>query len=109
MFLVGLYVRCDRNWAICREIATNAPPSSQISPSSSNRPQVMKRVRKMHFNHSVVGSFRMLTEHSSVGTQATIPWVVSIAGGLFKPLSQGFFLFQGQFLKFYRVSAFKIA
>lgn len=109
MFMVGLYLRCDRYWAICREIATHAPLSSQISPSSSNRPQVKKRVRKMHFSHSVAGSFRMLKEHYSVGTQATNPWVVSITGGLFKPLSQRFFLFQGQFLTFYRVSAFKIA
>ena len=95
MFMVGLYLRCDRYWAICREIATHAPLSSQISPSSSNRPQVMKRVRKMHFNHSVDGSFRMLTEPAIVGTHANIPWVVSIAGELFKSLPRGTFCFKG--------------
>jgi len=70
-----------RYWAICLEIAMSRPASSQISPSSSKSPQVINRVRKMHFNHFVVGMLRILTENSSVGTHATIPWLVKTAGG----------------------------
>ena len=70
-----------RYWAICLEIAISRPASSQISPSSSKSPHVINRVRKMHFNHWVVGMLRILTENSIVGTHATIPWLDKTAGG----------------------------
>ena len=76
----GYFVRA-RYWAICLEIAISRPVASQISPSSSKSPHVINRVRKMHFNHWVVGMLRILTENSIVGTHATIPWLVKTAGG----------------------------
>jgi len=35
----------------------------------------------MHFNQAVVGMLRIFTENSSVGTQATMPWLEKTAGG----------------------------
>ena len=59
----------------------SSPFSSHTSPSSSSRPQLINRVRKIHFSQVVFGIFRTLMDSSIVGTQASIPWLAMIGGG----------------------------